>query len=625
MYVVEVIPLAKSIRAESLSYFSTEHVSAGTLVTVPMRSREISGIVADVVAAKDVKAKLKQASYEMKEISSVGSQIFFKQFVVACRSFARFSGVTTGAVIKALTPAPIIKNNQDLPAISSDIFLPEITAPQAKVIQASQEKQIGYIESLLQRRFSQDESVFVCAPTNQQVERLVARLDTKATIIRLDSTVKKSRLLSRWREVVTTSRPIVVVGTAPYLCVPRADLGLIVVMDEVNDAYKMIGRPHLDKRLFARHLATSLKRNCVLSSSVLSTETLWQYRDGQLGQVFKPVFHYDDGPASEYIDMKSLPDIPTSGVKLFSPPVARQIRRVTTRGEKMLLFVARRGRRPFTVCNDCGETVTCQRCRYPLVLTETTDGERRYVCRTCGKEETSQRRCDNCSSWRLEALGVGIDFVADILAEKIPELTVFQIDGSSTANEARLQSTLEQFYASDGGVLLTTQLGINRLTEPVDSSAVITADSLLALPDLSVADRLFSLLIKIREQTKEHFFIQSRAEHSAIFEQAAAGDVTSFYRQQISERERLNYPPFSYLIKLSSSGKQTTVKKSMKKIKQLFADEKISMYPGNDGKSYSAHALLQIPTDRWVDDEILEKLRSLPLSITINLHPRSLL
>lgn len=625
MYVVEILPLAKGVRTESLTYFSSAQVATGTIVEAPMQTRKIRGIVSSCRSAKEMKTELKNMPYEMKQISNVGKQIFFAQYITACQEFARFSGVTAGSAIRSLTPSQIIDGNEDLPSITSDIYLPDITAPQPKIMQDEYSKQQGYINSLVQSRLKNDESVFICAPTNDQSAYIDKTIETTATVVRLDSTLTKNTLLSRWREVVTSGKPLVIIGTAPYLSVPRSDLGLIIVLDEINPAYKMIGRPHLDKRLFARYLAKSYKRSCVLASNVLSIETLWEYKNNQLSRAYKPVFRYDSRPEGALIDMKKISDAGSTGVKLFSQPVAAEIRKVVSQSRKMLLFVARRGRRPFTICNDCGETVTCKRCGYPLVLEGDKDGNRTFICRTCKSDETSMRRCDNCQSWRLEALGVGIDFVADILREKIPEANIFQTDGSKTPTEKKLQKTMENFSAADSGILLTTQLGVNRLRDDVDSSAVITADSLLTLPDLSIPEKLFSMLLKIREHTKENMFVQTRSKHTDIFDNVLAGDVTSFYRNQIAQREQFNYPPFSYLIKLSSAGKKSIVKKHMRAIKKLFSNEKISIYPTSSSTTYGAHALIQIERERWVDNDILQKLYSLPLAIDINLHPRSLL
>lgn len=625
MYVVEILPLAKGVRAQSLSYFSPEQVTIGTIVKAPMQSREIRGVVSSCKSAKEMKAALKEMPYEMKQIHEVENQVFFAQFITACHSFARFSGVTTGNVIRALTPQPIVVNNTDLPDITSDIFLPNITAPKQKIIQTTEKKQTGYINSLIQKQIKNKESVFICTPTNHQAVEMESRIDTETTVIRIDGTLTKTSLLSRWREVITTKKPVVIVGTAPYLSVPRSDLGLIIVTDQINAAYKMIGRPHLDKQLFARHLAHTYKRDCVLSGRILSTEALWEYHNNTISSAFKPVFRYKEKPGSELIDMKKINSSSSSGVKIFSPAVAKEIRKTAAKKQKMLLFVARRGRRPFTICNDCGETVTCKRCGFPLVLIENESGVRSFICNTCGTKETSGRRCATCDSWRLQALGVGIDFVADILKEQIPELPVFQTDGSKTSTKKKLQKVMSDFTSAENGVLLTTQLGVNRLEETVDASAVITADSLLALPDLSIPEKIFSLLMRIREKTEGNFWIQSRAKHVDIFSQVIAGDVKSFYRDQIKQRKKFNYPPFSYLIKLSASGKQATVKKHMKQVKKLFNDEKISIYPGGASNTYEAHALLQIERDRWIDEDILEKLHSLPLAVDINAHPRSLL
>jgi primosomal protein N' len=624
MYVVDILPLAKGVRADSLSYLSKEQAAKGSIVKAPMRNRKIRGVVSRCRAAADIKQELKNMPYEMKQIDEIENQIFFGQFIAACHSFAEFSGVTAGSIIRAITPQPIIDHNEELPKITSDIFLPNITAPRPKIIQATEKKQHGYISSLIQTSIKNGESVFVCTPTNYQAEQMESVVDTAATVIRIDGTLTKNTLLSRWREIATSQKPIVIIGTAAFLSVPRADLGLIVIMDEINTAYKMIRRPHVDKRRFARHVAESYKRDCIITGSVLPTETIWEYRNDILSSAYKPTFHYGKIPDGMLVDMKDITASGTSGVKVFSPEAAKQIRKAVS-GKKVLIFVARRGRRPFTVCNDCGETVSCNRCGYPLVLINDKNKDRTFICNTCGTTETSVRRCKNCQSWRLEALGVGIDFVADILSENIPELTIFQVDGSSTSTEKKLRKVLQDFDAADSGALLTTQLGVNRLTSTVDASIVVTADSLLALPDLSIPEKLFSLLLRIRENTRDKFIIQSRSKHTDIFTHALNGDVKGFYRDQIAQREKFRYPPFSYLIKLTASGKEKTVKKHMKLVKKMFSDQKISIYPSSKNNTYEAHALIQIERDNWVNEGVLQKLRELPLAIDIDAHPESLL
>ncbi len=628
MHIIEVFPLTKGVRAERLTYFTSSDIMRGTIVSVPLRSREVTAIVINTAPAKSYKSVLKDADYEIKRVNSVGNQIFFARFIEAVQSFARFSGVTTGAALHALTPAPITKNSSKLPSVSSDIFIPDISAPKANVIQASKDKRYQYINSLVQSEIKDGASVFLCAPTTRKIAEVKNKLSGQASVYTFHSDLTSKQIRDNWKQALADDQPTVLLGTVPFLSLPREDIGQIIVLEEGDTSYKMNSRPYLDKRLFARHLANHIKRDCTLTDKVLQTETLYEYRNDELGSEHSPQFRYTNGPDGELVDMKSLPDTQTSGVRVFSPPVAQILRDALQENKKILFFVARRGRRPFTVCNDCGEIVQCNNCNYPLVLTEDDDGTRKYTCRTCDNIETSARRCDNCGGWRLTALGIGIDFIANILKEELPNLPAIQIDGTTTDSPAKVKKAYENFNKKDSAVLLTTELGVNyfdQLEDKVDSSAIITADSIMAVPDLHISHKLFRLLLLIREQTKNQFCIQTRNEETDLFEDSLSGDVTSFYRRQIEERERFNYPPFSHLLKLTVRGKENRVKKTMSKISKVFDEYDPRIYPGQSNSKYVAHALLTFDNDEWPSDTVTKKLRSLPPAVAIDTHPQSLL
>lgn len=628
MYITEVFPLAKGVRAEKLHYFSNEPIAASQLLTVPLGNRKISAVANESGPIADYKSIIRNAPYELKKVTEVKGQLCFSQFFHAAKEFARFSGVTSGATIRSLLPKTIIDNAAELPAVSSDLYLPDIAAPKPKIIQAQSKKQLQYVRSLTKSRLSEEQSVFVCVPTKKLRKAWTKHLSDLGPLLSFDSSLTDTKIINRWQKAVTAETPLMLVATAPFLSLPRSDLGLVAVTAESDSAYKMQSRPFLDKRLFAKHFARLCKRDAVLVDTVLTTETQWEYREGKTEKAFKPIFHYDNGPAGSLIDMKSLPATTGSGVRLFSPKVAKLLRKTIEDNKRACLFVARRGRRPFTVCNDCGEVLECDSCGYPLVLIEDTKDKRQYICEACKQSETSLRRCENCQSWNLKALGIGIDFVADVLSEELPEVDIFQIDGRTVGKQDEVDKIINDFSTVSPALLLATQLGIDNLSKSVDNSVVVSADSLLAVPDLSVSHKLLRLLLKMREHTKENFYIQTRVKQTDIFEQALAGNVSDFYRDQIEKREQFNYPPFSYLIKLTITGKQKQQKKCLRIVKDSFTDNDIHIYPGGASQSDSGqvvHALLRIDRKRWVDDVLLEKLRNLPPQIAVNAHPQNLL
>lgn len=624
MEILSVYPLAKGVRTKQLTYFAPSPLPVGSLVSVPFGNRSVRAVVAESTAAKNHKSAIRSASYELKPIKHAGNQIFFAQFVTATENFARQSAVTTGEVLRALTPQPVIENNQSVPEINYDFFQPDVKAPSTSIIQTYRRQQYQYINSLIQTHVANTESVFVCNPTIKSCRQFADNIQTQAPVILLHSGITKNQQLDRWKRAITESGPVVIVSTATFLSIPRQDLGRIIVTNESSSAYKMQSRPFLSKQSFANCLAKTLKRHCTLVDSVLSTETQWEFREGAFVSEFKPDFQYSRNLKTKLVDMNDLPDQDASGVQVFSPWVVKKLRQTAQKSGRMLLFVARQGRRPLTACDDCGTVVDCKQCGLPLVLIENDNQQRSFVCRTCGNKESSARRCANCSSWRLTALGIGIDFVVEILKKHLPDVSVFQASGDTHSSPDSIESTMEDFQNSDASVLVTTKQGINYLDSSVDHSAVVTADSLLAIPDLSVSHELFSLLITMRAYTDNSFCIQTRSQETSIFTQALQGDVARFYHNQISQREKFNYPPFSCLIKLSVTGSKQAVQKHTQTIRDKLNSYNPQIYPTRDNRP-GAHALIRLPRSEWVDEDLLEILRSLPLTISINAHPRSLL
>lgn len=620
MHIVTVYPLAKGARAQTLHYYYSQPINRGTLVTVPFGKREVTAVVADCTPAEDKKLEIRSADYELKPITIAHKQIFFTQFLNACEQFARFSGVTTGSVIRALTPATLRNNLNEVPDIITDFLQPDISAPPASIIQDTYTTQLEYIHSLIRSQQSQGHSTFLCAPTINDCKSFAKQIDFDHTV-QLHSNLTKAQTISNWNEVVNGNQPLVIIGTPTFLGVPRADLGQTIVTSESNSAYKMNSRPFLDKAIFARQLANNYKQSCILADRALSTEALWEFENNHVTPQYDPVFQYHGEVTTNLVDMTNLADTNDTGVRVFSPDLADMLRDATQENKQVLLFVARSGRRPFTACRDCGETVTCPQCDLPLLLVEQND-ERLFVCRTCKQQFSTQIRCDNCNSWHLQPLGIGTDFVVEILKAQL-EAPVYQIDGDSTSSEDQVENTLEAFWADPGGILVTTTLGINYLDQSVNSSGVVTADSLLAVPDLSISHKLFKLLLTIREYTDENMLIQTRSNQADIFKQALNGDIDSFYTDQITQREQFGYPPFSYLIKLQVNESKKRQQELLETVKQDLNDYELQIYP--DRSSTGRNILIRITRDNWVNEQLLSTLRSLPLAVSVNAHPRSLL
>jgi len=619
MDIVTVYPLARGLRAEALDYYSPQSLSVGSIVSVPVGNRTTDAVVAASNSTAEKRSQVRSAEYELKPINFASNQKLLPQFISATKKFSAFSAATTGAVLRSLTPQAVI-TDEKTKALKAKPEIANITAPPPSIIQARNDQQHTYIESLTTGHANNQESVFVCAPTIRDCQNLKSILSDHNPVV-LHGSLTKTQQRQRWNRIASNQKPHVLIGTAPFLSVPVSNLARIFVYHESDTAFKMNRRPYLNKELFARFLAAKLRIPCTITDTVLPTETQWEYKTQSITSEFQPDFHRTESLDTKLIDMTERSQKNDSGVHVFASETVRLIRSAEKQNKHILLFVARKGRRPFTACNDCGDMLRCSRCQLPLVLVE--DSQRKFICQTCGNTEDADTRCRNCNSWRLQALGIGVDFVTDILEKHTDNTPIHQLDADNQKTASEQKKVLRDFHHRESGILVTTKSGVNTLSEPVDDSAVITADALLAIPDLNVSQELFSLLISLRDKTKNKFFIQTRSNNTSIFSAALNGDINTFYDDDIRQREQFSYPPFSYLIKLRIPEKKSQDNLTTE-IKETFSAYEPQVYPAHN-KSNETNILIRIDRSDWVDDTLLEKLRNLPLAVSINAHPQSLL
>jgi primosomal protein N' len=122
--------------------------------------------------------------------------------------------------------------------------------------------------------------------------------------------------------------------------------------------------------------------------------------------------------------------------------------------------------------------------------------------------------------------------------------------------------------------------------------------------------------------------VQTRQPENPIFDWALSGNLIDFYREQVAERKTLNYPPFAKFIKLTIQGNKTAIKNQMEKTATALKPFELSIFeawsPGSEKKS-TVHGLLSVSPENWPDENLLERLRQLPLFVQIKIDPDTLL
>jgi len=629
MKVIHVIPIAKGIGIETLSYFTSTDVKAGSVVEVPLRSKTIAALVVSVDNAADIKSEIKNADFAFRKVDSLSAKEYFlPEFLDAAKKTADYFATTSGSVLKALIPAEIIRNIKDSPELIKSSS-PRIHEKQ--VIQGDDEDRFTHYRSLIREEFARKNSVFFCVPTIEDAKRARAQLEKgidEYTFL-LHSSLSKKALLDTWKKIIETKHAILIIGTGQFLSVPRADIHTIILEKENSRSYKMPARPYLDVRTFAEFYAHKIQARLVMGDILLRTETLWRESQGELVQ--SAPFKFRSLTTAEEVlkDMRSYKSS-GGGFKILSDEVEELIQHTKDESEQMFILTVRRGIAPSTVCGDCQNIVTCHNCSAPVVLhkSKNDDDKNFFLCHRCGERRSTEELCKVCGSWKLGTVGIGIDMIADKIKDRFPDVKVFRIDADTTKTEKAVEETITKFYESPGSILLGTEMALTFLNEEIENAAIISIDSLFSVPDFRIHEKIFYMLLKMRYITSSRFILQTRNPEEKVLEYAQKGNLIDFYREQIEGRKKFDYPPFTTLIKITLEGEREVIIKDMDAIQTTLEPFTVDVFPAFTqtvrGK-FVLHGLIRIPRPGWMDTDLLEKLRSLPPYVAVKVDPDSLL
>ncbi|MDQ2933357.1 MAG: hypothetical protein M3Q80_03165, partial [bacterium] len=293
------------------------------------------------------------------------------------------------------------------------------------------------------------------------------------------------------------------------------------------------------------------------------------------------------------------------------------------------ILTIRRGTSPITVCSDCEMIVSCNNCSAPVVLhTSKESGKNFFMCHGCGERRTANETCKKCGGWRLTPLGIGIDKVYEEIQSKFPDVEVFKIDADTTKTDSQIAAVIEKFKSKPGSILLGTEMALVHLTEKIEHIAVASLDSLFALPDFRIQEKIMYTLIRLRSMANRSLLVQTRKAEEKVFEYGLKGNLSDFYRSTLEERRQFSYPPFSTLIKITIEGKKEAIAAAMADVQKLLEHREIDVFPAFTaavrGNSI-IHGLLRIPEGGWPNSELGTILKNLPPNVKVKIDPESLL
>ncbi len=393
------------------------------------------------------------------------------------------------------------------------------------------------------------------ALTNQFLERFENRFGVRPQ--EWHSAVSPGERARIWRALAEGDAQVVA-GARSALFLPFTDLGLIVVDEEHDAAFKQEDRVSYQGRDMAVVRGSIAGASVVLSSATPSLETVVNAQQGRYAHLVLPQrFAGAQMPEVSAIDLRK--DPPERG-QWLSPPLIQAMTETLERGQQTLLFLNRRGYAPLTLCRSCGHRIECPQCSASLVEHRF---RRELTCHHCGFTLPSPEACPKCSAeGSLVPCGPGVERVAEEVAERFPGVETAILSSDLIPGMKALREIIEKIAAGAAPIVIGTQLVAKGHHFPhLSTVGVVDGDLSLATGDPRAAERTFQLLSQVtgragrEDGVKGRGFIQTHLPEHPVMQAIVANDRDSFLKEEIEARQAAGMPPFGRLAALIVSAK----------------------------------------------------------------------
>lgn len=358
-----------------------------------------------------------------------------------------------------------------------------------------------------------------------------------------------------WR-AVATGEAQVVVGARSALFLPFVDLGLIVVDEEHDGAYKQDDGVRYQGRDLAVVRGSIEAATVVLASATPSLETLANVERGRYQRIVLPRRHgAAETPDVALVDLRRTP--PERG-RWLAGPLVDEVEATLEAGRQALLFLNRRGYAPLTLCRACGQRLECPNCSAWLVEHRLHG---RLICHHCGYGARLPSACEACGAEdSFAASGPGVERVAEEARERWPDAVVEIASSDTLAGPDALRDFTRRMAAGEIDVAVGTQVLAKGHHFPgLTLVGVVDGDLGLGGGDLRAGERTYQLLTQAagragRADAPGRALVQTHQPEHPVMQAIAAGDREAFVEAESAARRAMRLPPYGRLAALIVAG-----------------------------------------------------------------------
>jgi primosomal protein N' (replication factor Y) len=385
----------------------------------------------------------------------------------------------------------------------------------------------------------------------QTVRRFKARFSVLGDKIAVQhSHLSQGERFDEWNRI-RSGEARIIIGARSAIFAPLRDLGLIIVDEEHEPAYKQENPPKYHARDLAVVRCRLEKCSVLLGTATPSLETYNNTLSGKYKLV--RMTQRADGatlPLTRVVDMRIESRKQKGRDAILSDRLRSAIDERLEKDEQVILFLNRRGFARSLQCPPCGHAIECNHCAIPLTYHRS---EERLICHICGHQAIVPKLCPECKDPAIRFQGYGTEKAEIILNKIFKGNKIARLDTDTTRRKNALRDTLRDFRAKKIKILLGTQMIAKGLDFPnVTLVGVLNADLSLYAPDFRAGERTFQLLTQVagragRGKMAGEVIIQTSTPHSPSIQFARHHDFYGFVDQELEMRRQFSYPPYTHL------------------------------------------------------------------------------
>lgn len=435
-------------------------------------------------------------------------------------------------------------------------------------------------KELTRQTIASGRSVIVLVPEISLTSQIIDEFthDFPSLIVTHSHMTEATRHLA-WKQALESTEPVVIIGPRSALFMPVPHLGAIIVDEAHEPSYKQEQAPRYSALRAASVLGKLCEARVIFGSAtpLIADRYLAEANNSLIVRLDKSARSNRKASHVELVDMTKRENFKKH--RFLSNKLLEAIEQNIATGRQTLIFHNRRGSASTTLCENCGWSAQCPKCFVPLVLHADTYTMSCHICDTKQKVPTV---CPVCQSADIIHKGIGTKLIESELNRLFPKAIIARFDGDN-ANADTVNERYKELYSGEINIAIGTQVVAKGLDLPkLHTVGVIQADSGLALPDYTAAERAFQLLAQVvgrvgRDERETQTIVQSYQPTHPVVQFGLKQDYEGFYQYALAERQKAGFPPFRFLLQLTDVYK--TEASAVKAAKELSATLKATIPP----------------------------------------------